>query len=553
MTAEPTVKQDRLTEGVHDPIYSATRAPVRIDADTLERSSVLYSAQTNGSATLADPLNSTAAPKTTLFVIGSSSASPIRFNTMGLRVRSVIHLQGNTAASAPFNDPEVAFHPSQPLGYNAPSWNLPGRWINQIKLSLNDVVLYESTPGYFCEEFSARLFRNHTFESLESKDSTLFTPCFDRNYTATTARTNAQVDPGVGVAPFAAIKPAIFDGVSGSYFSATYAAGPVSPVNIAGFTHSYNKWFESPQAVERARRWILPNSHQHIISKVISFSDLFPRMPEALFSNVKSIKIEIVWAQGTDILEHSSTTAATMADMSLIGTDIVSDNYHPSSAAYEELVKARDSGVSEKIAFVSSQVVNLTYNPGTDLIVPSLTGFDGVIVMQLAYGRANGQAAAAARTYNSFGQTLLFGNNAFATVGDIKLSADQVSVDALPISSVQMQFAGRQYPSSQIITSQTVNGAASFDYAPLYAEYLKFCGKFSRRDMTAAIPAWAFAKTCPIIALRGFSDATPHMNSQGGDLIIRMQGGYSSPVAIVVFRTVIAEIGSDGSVNVHKS
>ena len=540
-----------ITKPIHDPLYDCTKMAVGNDGDTLARSSITYSAQTNGSASLTDPLNSASAVKTTLFALGASTTSPFRFNTMGLRLKMLFHKLGDPTTSAPAAATSAVNNLADAMPFNSPSWNLVGSLINQIKLSINDTEVYSCTPTYFLQEFTARLIRNHTYDSLESSDHMLFTPCFDRDYTAASQAGNAAVEPTT--AGTHTIAPATYPSVSTSY---SRYIGDNSGVNqFYGYMAQVNPFGASPQTIERAKRWIWGSSTQYrTITKIIPFADLFPRFPDSLITNIRQIRIEIIWNSTTDLLDHFALGAPSTTDaaVSVFSCDILSDTYIPQAQQFNASVDEKLKGESDKCAFLSTQVFNLTYNPGTDLIIPGLSNFDSCVVMQTARGLSNGQLTTAIRTYNSNGQTLIFGNSATATANTIKLRADDPTpTDSLPITSAQIQFAGRLYPSSTIQTVQTSNVTQCFDPTQLYLEYRKFCGKLARRDLSAAVPMWAFKGSFPFIAIRPWSDNGFHLSS-GGDLILRMQGGTAGPVQIVVFRVVIAEISSDGVVSIHK-
>ena len=541
----------KLTEPVQDHLYDSTKAPVAIDGDTIARTSTLYSAQTNGSASLADPLNNPTGSKTTLFVLGANSSQPFRWSTMMLRMKMVFHQLGNTAAAAPSTSNATGSTPATANPYNAPSWNMTGAFIQNIKCSINDTEIWSSTPNYFLQDWTARLLKNHTFDSLETSDHMLFTPCFDRSYTASTARTNAAVAPLANGSH--TIKPAVWDSLSSPY--AAYVPDALAANQFFAFVDDYAIYGSSPQAKERGRRWMSGNTHLRTITKCIPFCDLFPRFPSTLLTNARQIKIEIVWTPSVDLLDHFSTDtpASTDASASLIGCDILTDTYVPQSSQFNETMEEKLKGESDKVGFLSTQVFHLQYNAGTDLIIPGISNFDCVFIMQPARGFANGQAGANAVTYNSFGQTLLFGNSALAgTAGAIKQAADTPLAESIPITSAQMQFAGRLYPSSPIQTTQTINGGTCFDPTQLFAEYAKFAGKLDRRDLSVACPMWAFKGSMPFIALRPWADNGFHMSNQSSDLILRMQGGTASAIDVVVFRAVIAEVNADGMTVVHK-
>jgi hypothetical protein len=155
----------KLSQPVRDPIYDCTKQPIAIDGDTLARTSITYSAQTNGSATLLDPLNATSGSKTTIFVMGANSSQPFRWNTMALRMRMVFHkLADTTAAAQSTSSTDAATGTPQAMPYNSPSWNMVGALINQIKVSINDTEVWSSIPTSFLSDWTARLIRNHTYD-----------------------------------------------------------------------------------------------------------------------------------------------------------------------------------------------------------------------------------------------------------------------------------------------------------------------------------------------------------------------------------------------------
>lgn len=541
----------KLSQPVRDPIYDCTKQPIAIDGDTLARTSITYSAQTNGSATLLDPLNATSGSKTTIFVMGANSSQPFRWNTMALRMRMVFHkLADTTAAAQSTSSTDAATGTPQAMPYNSPSWNMVGALINQIKVSINDTEVWSSIPTSFLSDWTARLIRNHTYDSLSTADYMVFTPIFDQKYTASTARAVTAVEPSGTV--WHLIKPAVYDCASCMY--ARYIAHNDAVGQFFGYIDSFNTWGDSPQSVERAKRWCSGNTHQRVITKAIPFCDLFPRFPESLITNMRQLKIEIIWNPVIDTLDHYSTasTADTDGGCSVIGCDIITDTYIPQSQQFDETVKEKLQGETDNLGFLSSQVYHLAYVPGTDLIIPGISNFDSVLIMQPARGFTNGQATTDLRTYNSYGQNLIFGNCTTAAAGLIKLYADAPQADALPITSAQIQFAGRLYPATAIQTSQTSNSGTTFDPTQLYTEYKKACGKLSRREVSAAVPMWAFKGSFPFIYLRPWSDNGFHLSNQSSDLIIRLQGGYTSSIDVVIFRAVLVEVNADGMVQVHK-
>jgi len=157
-------------------------------------------------------------------------------------------------------------------------------------------------------------------------------------------------------------------------------------------------------------------------------------------------------------------------------------------------------------------------------------------------------------TCQSLGEFLLFGNSNNVTA-QIKLSADQPAAAGTsePISSVQIQFNGVQYPSVPLSVTKTVNGGVALDATQLYQEYLKAIARVGRRDVTPAIPYDVFKTTMPFIYFRPFADDGVKLSNEGHTLIIRMNGGsthqnlQSQNLSIVVFEYKTFIIRPDGS------
>lgn len=531
---------------VDDQLYSITSQYAAVDKDSLGRISSYQNATSGGFGTLANPLNSPANEQT-IIELGQGSGSKLRYGNLSLRTRMVFTDLANPAQACP-TTAYAAANANKRVGglpVCAPSWNMVGALIENVRLDINSgETTYISTSGRFLEEFTARLIRYFDGETLDNMGETLFTPCFDKTYTGSSGAGNNAVDPDNGVTE--TILPAQYPALD-----AAYVQGNVDGT-IIGLNPHINPLAQGSSLAERARTYCSGNTHQREVVKIIPLNLLLPKLPDGIWKNFRKAKLTINWARTIDLLENFSTNAAgAQGCVRLVGCDLISDYYvmTPGQASASLSEKTSVSPL-DILPFYNTQAYVKTYTPGADITIPAVRQFDSIMVMQVARGFGNGQAGANNRAYTSHGQFLLFGNSA-ANNGLLKLRADepvgQPAGSVAGISSVQLVVGSRVYPDNPIICSKSTNGTICFEPSHLYHEYLKGIAKLGRRNGRPAISYDTFRTNCPFIYLRPWSDNAAHLSNEGQDITIRMMGGVESQIVIILFTLRVLSLSGDGS------
>lgn len=488
---------EEIYHAIDDPIYSATSQKPPVDKDTQYRQSGYISASSNGSATLATGLNS---GQMTTFEITQGSGMKLRWGTMALRLRMTITALADTAATCPVSTGEGA------APCNIPPWNMVASLIKSIKLELNSGdATYVSQSDHYLEDFTARMIRNYPFDVLQTKGDCLFTPIDDVMY--------------------------IYQNID--------AATPVAV-----------ECLDTASAARAAYYCDNAFTMNKQITKIVSFLDLFPRMSDSIYKNLRKIKITIEWVNTKDLLDHRDTVVAGYGGVSLTNADILTDHYVLAPGQSTATLTEKINNELDYIPYLNSHVYPISYVPGTDIIIPGIKNFDSVMIFQIAKGFTNGKAGAEGRTYSSNSQFLMFGNSAAGTNKQIRPTCDYPSeqttgkfVDGL--SSVQISFGGIRYPSQAITTQQSANAINSFDASGLYYEYLKAINRYGK-TISAGIPYDTFRSTLPFILMRPFASDAVKPSSEGKDLVISLSGGTASTISVVVFTYHCTTMGSDG-------
>lgn len=504
MTTGP---QDLVYRPIHDPLYDMTRVPIPVDGDTNIRISQSYPSNSKGTGNLTDPLN---AGHITTFNITQGAAMKFRWGTMALRLNMVFHEKGATGASCPVKTGQ----PVQPL--NAPPWNMVGALIQNISLTINSGAdLYTCTSDHFVEEFTARMLTQYDYDTLNAMDMTLFTPIGAKSYS-----------------------------IKGHQITTATSEGPTDS-----------------DVLERARKYCQTATNVVTHTKIISFNDLFPRLPDAIFKNMRQIIIRIQWVNDKDLLDHfgeDTPTQNTHGAVSLVGCDVITDAYVPASTQALDTISEKTEGAVDYLGYLTTQVYQQNYTVDNAIIIPSIKNFDSVLIYRAARGIENTREGVNKRTYNSIGEFSPISDGVSSVDGRIKLRADHPAGEPVGskagFESVQISIGGQDYPSSPIICDHVIpNGTVHcFDPATLYYYYCLGVNRFGRRDFKPAITYEVFRATMPFIYLRPFSSNGVKPTPEGRDLIIKLRGGTAGNIIIVVFRTAVQTLSRDGVVKAYQ-
>jgi len=557
---------------VDDPIYYATLREAGISNQTAQRESGLITTP-NGYGSLASPLNGPS-PKQVVFDHAGADCKTMRWNNCALKLTMYFHLTGDTTAQLP-QVTAVTNTSSRGMFYNVPAWNMVGSLISSVVLYINETEIYKSTAGHFLEDFTARLLRQYSYETLESMDHTLFTPIYSKRYSAAAttavtqilAVTNAKgsVRPldGVGI-------PVDGDGVTVHDLATVTAAnvpevyakadvgivlGVDSIINLArneaitGYNADLNPYVSDANLRERGKRWATGATQRRAITRIIQFRDLFPTIPDGIIRNMRSFKIDITFSDSLDHLIHTTTLAAGATTLggattfqgavSVTKCELITDVYTPEALKQIQLATEKAGSSSDILPMLIPKVITKNYTSGTDISVGKFENVDSVLMFKIGRG-----VAGTGLTYSDQGSTMLF-----TELTSLYAAQGLASADSKTITDVQMELGGYQYPSRPlIVTTDEINTGKSVDPTQLYYEYRKAIGRLNRLDGSPSIPLQYFSTTLPIIWFRPWSDEAPH-RSPMNELIVRARGGADATnVTFVVFEYVVFRINADTSV-----
>ena len=555
---------------IDDPLYTLSSVPIPVDKDTLHRTETVTNPNF-GQALVTAPFNDASGGKPTCeFDIEMRGRT---WGNLALKLGMVFTERGNSAAALPTTETTQAIGVIQGRPYNAPSWNMTASLISQISLEIGGVTIWECKANHYLEDFTARLLRNYSYEALNERSDMLFTPIGARTYTVGHAGEAATLAQAAAVAHRSDVAPTDFGHLSGPWFGYVKPAAEDQLTALLcnntffGYNPESNQYAQDAALKERVARWATGNTHQRVITKLIPFQDLFPRIPNHIFKNVRNVKVKITWTTSMDLLEHfcivgdaatSAAHLATQGDVRLINAAVVSDLYFATpTQATESVTEKQEAGPesADLLRMLATRVefVELPAS-GSSVRIPGVANFDSLMVLQPARGWRNLTGAnTTVREYQSTGEFLLFGcSNAAASA--IKIRADEPAAAGTsePITKCYMTFDSVTYPGSEHIEcTQTVNGAVCFNPIPAYREYVKACARTSRVDTAPAIPLEIFATTMPFIYIKPWADNAIHLNTYTGDIQFFVTGGSQwtakqNQVAAVVFHYRVFRIGVNG-------
>jgi len=542
---------------INDPILSAASKEAPISLSTRSREQFIITTS-NALGTVDRPLNGPNSVNP-VFSIDGPACKTLRWNNCALRLRMNFTRAGTTDQPVPQTIATRGADTYPGMLFNSPSWNLAAQCIREVVLHINGHEFYRSSAN-FSHEFAARLFRNYSFEALEAKDETLLTPLFSSSYTA--ARNDAawtdeaQLSNAAGI-NYNTVRPGA--GVGFMHESPYINAGANGGVNYLVAPHVGSK-----EAAMRARKYCSGATHQRTLTRLLYFRDLFPTFPDALFSNISSIKIEIKFTNTLDLLEHSRIGNVTHANaqastglaagvtyngqVNVFRADLVMDSYSVEALQQLQQTAEKAAGTANIIPLLTTECISYKHNNGEHYVCPARSNIDAIMVMKPARGLEGG--AAGTYTYQADGEYALF------NAGESRYTADQVVTELANartfIDSFQMRINNVPYPSSALeLTTEIVANQRSFDPSLAYMEYKKACRKLGTNSTSVAVPYSFFSKTMPFIMLRWHSDECPHRSNGPEQIIIQSNGGPAAGVdncLIIMWRYIVFKINADGSV-----
>jgi hypothetical protein len=290
------------------------------------------------------------------------------------------------------------------------------------------------------------------------------------------------------------------------------------------------------------------------VVKIISFLDLFPRMPDVVFRNLNKIKITISWNDSTDLLTYRGNDGT--ARVYLLKVDPLEDYYVPEpTTAIVETEQKINEQQPDIIPFVDPMVRAVRYTPGMQIPVAIAHNLESVMVFQLA--KRQGNAVPAALTYDSHGQFTFVSNAlgaaAIPTEADEPRAAPDIPNSAgmvAGITSIAISYNNQSYPQQLIQVGRPGAGA---DFAQLYYEYLKALDRFGHPGLSGAVPYEVFKTTMPFLWVRPYATDAPKL-TKDAELIVNTTSDVIAETAdvpnvvIIYFVYKVAKLTAAGGI-----
>lgn len=478
--------ESEVYRAIDDPLYSLTAEKVPVDKDTIRRESSYISATLGGTGacTAAGCLNT---GKQTIFDITQPSGARLRWGTCCLRMQFCIATTAGTATVP--NTGSTNYY-----ALNSVPWDLPAAFFKNLRLDIDsNGQLYSCSDSNFRPEFQARLIKDFSYNQLDNMSDVLMTPVFAQRYTRE-----------------------LNDTVTAEFLD------PFVLSRANQYCLTQNGKDTSGARAESA-------THARVITKYIPFTLLFPRLPDAIYHNLRKVKITIDWVNSQDLLDAAATGSKGGAFLTQV--DVVTDHYIMSAGQTTAALQEKLSGTPDILPFYNCTIYKEDYTPGSAIRIPGIRNFAAVMVWQPARARDNGKSTTNKASFASGGE-FIFGQNTVAANTLIKARADDPdgypSTTVHGIESVQIFLDQTPYPNTPITTYRTVNSVACQDFAELYYHYQLAVNRVGRRDIGPAVPYDVFRSTMPFIFLAPLPSDAPKPSAEGKDLRIVMTGGYAT-------------------------
>ena len=516
---------------VDDALYSMSSQPCPVDKDTSYTVSSYVSPNGAIAGSPTSPLNKRGATTTTTIEIAQDAGFKLRYGGLGLRLGMVItdvvgsnsapsladgpnpthldpHIGCDKEAAASCNVTKPIKHKGLKIApvtkvANSPPWNLASLLISTLKVEFNSGAPFYNSAEY-ATDYLARMIRHYDADTLSRLSEQLFTPVFDDHglniYTASLDLDNTSVYPG-----------------DVECDDATYERGTYYCV-------------KSDLTEER------------YITKIIPFTDLFPRIPDLIYSNLRKIKLTITWTPTDDLLEHFANDEDTWAYVKLISADVVTQKYAMSPSQAAASLEEKMTITPDYIPTMKTLTHNVSYTGSSlDHVLPGIRNFDSIMIFQVA----KGVASATDVMYQSPTQ-FLFGQKLASSAG-CKVTAWDKNGATSPFTSVQISYGGRMYPESPLDTAREVNGGTRFEASGLYTEYMRAINVQGSKNSMCAIPYHVFESTMPFVFFRPFASDAPKPSNEGRDLRIMIKGSKEAcNLVVVIFTYDVYALTADG-------
>jgi hypothetical protein len=292
------------------------------------------------------------------------------------------------------------------------------------------------------------------------------------------------------------------------------------------------------------------NESTHIKVFMIPLNDIFPRIPQAIVTNLQDFKISIQWknnsiTRGIEPIIGAAHTAG-LGKILITSCEFNVDTYVPQIPEESSITAEKSNKVREIIGYTDLEVKPMNYVSNAELDVGNVKNLQAVMIVKDMYGATNASSTAATQfVYKSTCQFSLFDNQKGYAASTVMESSNEVNALNSMISSIQVSYGDDiLYPNKAISTLESNCPVLQ----ELYYEYLKALNNVDNR-IAMPIPFSVFETVMPFVFIRFYPNDAPHLCREGKRLIIKMANGISTNLTVICFthKNIVCEV--DNSVS----
>jgi hypothetical protein len=581
---------------IPDPLYTLSGEKVPVNGDTITRKTIEVAPNTSALASIAVPLNASSGTRYQFQV--PFDGYKVRWGNLALRLKMVMCcVNGTNVTDLPSYDPDTATNPYDTnSNYYDAFYGIDPFAIfamfGQVVLKLNNqTVLYQSTSETVIHDCASRIMSEYSFDAVNNTLSDcIFGPMGDKTYTIarTTTATENTYAPYVGgnvtCSPYITYnsQSCLSRPVAAVVSTSTSVVTSGPPVTVATTTTSVtspivesNPYACDPCLKKRVENWTMPvGSASRVITRVIPFNVLFPRLPDLVFNNINRLFVELTFSNKARSLLVPFTTRSSVtglgAGISIIEMQLLLDSHEMApNQSISSTVSSVVEGKPDIIAMPYVQTYIRDWTPGSEVQISGISNFQSLFVCAPTDGINNGAwitslGGSPTQTQldvlggsftNTFSQWLPFSSvvskfaptlaafstytNAQAPIVGLKydIMAKRARDCLTPLNTIQILWGRHNFPQNALITSdnQGINGLYTWNGSQLYYEHAKAQDRVCSRVFSSAIPDDVFNTTMPHVLFNPNASGAPTLNNKDSVIRVLIRGGTTTYVPNLIF------------------
>jgi hypothetical protein len=579
----------------HDPIYSTSRNQIPINGDTIMRKTIEIAPSTTATASITTPFNGSASTRYQFQI--PTDTNKFRWGNLALRLKMVfccVDSRGNVSdlpSQDPDNQSDPYVGPNNFDAYYAPDPFMTFALFDQVVLKINNQsVVYQSTAGTVQHDCASRIMSEYTMETINNTLSDcIFGPLGDHQYTATRSYETGDVsqvplgpyDPYTSQPTQAAVSklmanilttggtPPIDESKGTSSSTGKVGVTYLTGATLTPFNES-NPYACDPCLKQRVENWARPiGSASRVITRVIPFNVLFPKMPDLVFNNVNKIFVELTFnSKKRDLLVPTSnlpSMTALGAGVSVIEMSVLLDSHEMAPDALQSSAIKTKEFAPDMVALPFVQTYVREWSPGGETQITGISNFQSLFVCAPTDGVTNAawvsslgtltdqQVRIASASFNNtysqwfpfstpiskFPETYaeLTGAQPFKLSMQHDIVAHRARDCYNPLNTIQLLWGRFVFPQNAVTCSDNrgITGAYTWDGSQLYYEHAKAQDRVTNRVFGSATDDTVFNTTMPHILFNPNASGAPTMNNRDSVIRVQMRGGSNIYVQNLMF------------------